>query len=180
MNRKTLVLGLILAMSLIVWGGCAEPIARPAGQVAGLGEANYEAAFEAGLASMREHFAIEKQDVHSGEIYARPTAYDGDEPSERISTGLSGSKVPLRRRAWLKVDNRAEGLAVEVRVDIERRDTQDYQMYEGILAAEDLRMRTPAERRDTAGPERHDVWTFIRRDKDTEEAIIRGMRERLE
>jgi len=65
-------------------------------------------------------------------------------------------------------------------VDIERRDTQDYQMYEGMLAVEDLRMRTPAERRDTAGPDRGEGWTFIRRDLQTEELIIRGLREHLE
>ena len=179
MNKKILLSALALATCLTLGSGCAEIIARPAGQVAQLGEIEYPKAFQAGLDTMREHFAIEKQDPHSGEIYARPTLYTSDEPSERISTGLSGAKVQLRRTAWLRLDKRPEGLAAEVRVAIERRDTQDYQVYEGILAAEDLRMRTPAERRDTVGPEQRDVWTFIRRDRDTEELIIRGLRERL-
>ncbi|MCK4851393.1 MAG: hypothetical protein KAT11_08580, partial [Phycisphaerae bacterium] len=100
--------------------------------------------------------------------------------SGRISTGLTGAKAELRRRAWLRLSQGPEAVAAEVRVDIERRDTQDYQMYEGILAAEDLRMRTPAERRDTAGPDRREVWTFIRRDLQTEELIIRALRGHLE
>ncbi len=180
MNKKILLSGLAFATCLIVGSGCANTVARPKGQVVGLSEVEYSAAFEAGLAAMREQFAIEGQDEQSGEIIGQPTVYSGEEPSERISTSLRGAKVQLRRRAWLHLSRGPEGVAAEVRVDIERRDTQDYQMYEGILAAEDLRMRTPAERRDTAGPDRREVWTFIRRDRQTEELIIRALREHLE
>ena len=170
----------LMLLLLLAAAGCAQTPAGPRGQVIQLGAVEYAAAFEAGLAAMREQFAIEKQDEQGGEIIGRPTVYSSDEPSGRISTGLTGAKVQLRRKAWLRLSRGPEAVAAEVRVDIERRDTQDYQMYEGILAAEDLRMRTPAERRDTAGPDRREVWTFIRRDLQTEEILIRGLRERLE
>ncbi len=170
----------LMLLLLLAAAGCAQTAAGPRGQVIQLGAVEYAAAFEAGLGAMREQFAIEKQDEQGGEIIGRPTVYSSDEPSGRISTGLTGAKVQLRRKAWLRLSRGPQALAAEVRVDIERRDTQDYQMYEGILAAEDLRMRTPAERRDTAGPDRREVWTFIRRDLQTEEILIRGLRERLE
>lgn len=175
MRKKFLMLVLLLAAS-----GCTETVVRPRGQVIQLGTVEYATAFEAGLDTMREQFTIEKQDLQSGEIFARPVVYSSDDPSERLGTSITGAKVQLRKKAWLRLNRSPEAVWAEVRVDIERRDTQSYQMYEGTLASEDLRTRTPAERRDTAGPDRREVWTFIRRDLQTEEILIRALRERME
>ena len=176
---KNILLVSLAGAAVILAGGCNGTAAPQAGQVVQLQDVKYAAAFEAALDTMREHFAIEKADRQSGEILARPSLYTGDEPSERLSTGLSKAKPEMRRMASLQLASRPEGLAVEVLVNIERRDTQDYQVYEGILANEDLRMRTPAERRDTAGPDQRDVWTFVRRDRQMEELLLRRMHERL-
>jgi len=170
----------LLLLILVSAGGCAETTAWPRGQVVELEDVQYEAAFAAGVAAMRDQFPIARQDVQSGEIVGRPTAYSGDAPSGKICTGLTRTKIQLRRSAWLRLSPAPNGVTAEVRVNIERRDTQDYEAYEEILAAEDLRMRTPAERRDTAGMDQRDVWTFIRRDLEAEELIIRGISERLE
>ena len=172
MTKKLLMFLLLLPVA-----GCFQTTARPRGQVVQLGAMEYSAAFDAGLAAMREQFAIEKQDAQSGEIFAQPVLYYSKDPSERLSTSLTGAKVQLRRKAWLRLNQSPGTVSVEVRVDIERRDTQSYQMYEGALATEDLRMRTPAERRDIAGTERQEVWTFIRRDLPAEEILIRALKE---
>ena len=171
---------LIMFLVLLSANGCAQTTVRPRGQVFELGQVEYAAAFEAGVETMREQFAIEAQDIHSGQITARPTVYSSDEPSERITIGLSGGPTVLRQTCWLRLSKRDEGVAAEVRTDIERRDTHEYQVYEGLAESEDLRMRTPAERRDTVGPDQREVWTFIRRDLKSEELIIRGLRERLQ
>lgn len=178
MNKNILLVSFAGAM-VILAVGCNSKEARSSGQVVQLQGVAYGPAFEAGLDAMREHFAIEKADRASGQIVAKPALYSGDEPSARLSIGLSKTKPEMRRMAFLQVSNRPEGLAVEVRVDIERLDTQDYQIHEGIQATEDLRMRTPAERRDTAGPDQRDVWHLVRRDQQMEELLLRRMRERL-
>ncbi len=178
MNTRILF-GLALGTCLMA-GGCAETTARPRGQVVELADAEYDAAFAAGVAAMRDQFPIARQDAQSGEIVGLPAAYSGDAPSGKISVGLTRTKIQLRRSCWLRLSRGPEGVTAEVRVNIERRDTQDYEAYEGIRAAEDLRMRTPAERRDTAGIDQREVWTFIRRDLEAEELIIHGLRERLE
>ena len=177
MNRIVLLPALLATTLLAV--GCAETVTRRPGQVITLEKVEYAAAFQAGLDAMRQSFTIERQDLQSGQIISRPVAYSADEPSERLSTGLSGARQELRSKAELNLSKRPDGCVVQVRVDIERRDTQDYQVYEGILAAEDLRMRTPAERRDLAGPEQGEVWTFVRRDRAAEELIISAIKERL-
>lgn len=144
-----------------------------------LQQVKYDSAFDAGLDAIREIFPIESQDRQTGRIVSRPLAYSADEPSNAIDTGLSSSNPELRRRAYLTVSEHPDACSLDVRVDIERRDTQDYQVYEGIMAAEDLRMRTPAERRDMATNEQREVWTFIRRDRLAEEQIIRRINQRL-
>lgn len=176
MRKQFFMLLLLLAVA-----GCTPTTERPRGQVVQLGAVEYAAAFEAGLAAMREQFAIEKQDSQSGEIFAKPVVYSSDDPSERLSTSLTGAKVQLRRKAWLRLNRSPAAVLAEVRVDIERRDTENYQMYEGTLASEDLRMRTPAERREVGamGTEQREVWTFIRRDLRTEEILIRALREHI-
>jgi len=165
--------------TILLADGCKGTTARRSGQLVTLEQAEYTAAFQASLDAMLENFPIEKQDLQTGQIVSRAVVYSSDEPNERLSTGLSGARQELRRKAELNLSKRPDGCAVEVRVDIERRDTQDYQVYEGILATEDLRMRTPAERRDIAGPDQREVWTFLRRDRAAEELIIRAIRERL-
>ena len=169
-----------MVLILLAATGCAETMVRPRGQVFELGKVDYAAAFEAGLGTIREQFVIEDQDIHSGQITARPKVYSSDEPSTRISLGLSGGSTVLRQTCWLRIRERDEGVTAEVRIDVERRDTHEYQVNEAIEASEDLRMRTPAERRDTVGPDQREVWTFIRRDLRSEELIIQGLRERLD
>ena len=177
MNRIFLLTALLGMILLAV--GCGETVAHQQGQTITLEKVEYAAAFQSALDAVRQSFPIEKQDLQSGQIISRPVVYSSNEPSERLSTGLSGARQELRSKAQLNLSKRPDGCAVEVRVDVERRDTRDYQVYEGILAAEDLRMRTPAERRDLAGPDQGEVWTFVRRDRAAEELIISAIRERL-
>lgn len=176
--KKTFLIPVLLSVILLAVG-CAESVARRPGQFVTLERAGYAPAFQAALDATRETFPIAQQDPQTGQIISRPVVYSTDESTERLSTGLSGTREELRRKAFINLSERPDGVAVEVRVDVERRDTQDYQVYEGILATEDLRMRTPAERRDTAGIDQREVWTFIRRDRTAEELIIRRLRERL-
>ena len=178
MVKKILLLTALVG-TIALAGGCNGTTARRAGQVVSLEEAEYTAAFEASLDAMRENFAIEKQDRQSGKIIGRPVIYSSEKGGDRLSTKLTGARQELRRKAELNLSQRPGGCAVEVRVDIERRDTRDYEIHEGILANEDLRMRTPAERRDTVGIDQREVWTYIGRDREAEELIIRGIRERL-
>lgn len=177
MNRLFLIPILLSLILLAV--GCDGSTARRPGQTITLEQVQYASAFDAGLDAMRETFPIEMRDRQTGRIISRPVAYSGDESSAGISTGLTGSSPELRRRAYINLSEHAEGCSLEIRVDIERRDTQDYQVYEGVMAAEDLRMRTPAERRDMATQEQREVWTFIRRDRAAEEQIIRKINQRL-
>ena len=176
---RSMLLTTLAGAMVILSTGCNGKEALKPGQVVQLQNVEYAAVFEGGLDAMREHFAIEKADRQGGEILARPALYTADEPSERFSTGLTQAKPEMRRMAWLHVSSRPDGPAVEVRVEIQRRDTPDYQVYEGVLASEDLRLRTPAERRDTAGPDQRDVWTFVRRDGQMEELLLRRIQERL-
>ena len=176
--KKTFLLPILLS-TILLTPGCSDTSSRRAGQIVTLQQTQYATAFEASLDAMRDNFPIESQDLQAGRIVSRPVVYSADEPSERISIGLSSSTQELRRRAYIDISEHPEGCTVEVRVDIERRDTQDYQVYEGLMAAEDLRMRTPAERRDLASHEQREVWTFIRRDRAAEEKIIRQINQRL-
>jgi len=176
MRKNFLMLLVLLAVA-----GCAQTTTtRPRGQMVHLGAVEYAVAFEAGLDAMREQFTIEKQDEHSGDILAQPVVYSSDDPTERLSTNITGAKVQLRRKAWLRVNRGPEAISAEVRVDIERKDTANYQMYEATLEDEDLRMRTPAERRDVVGTQQREMWTFIRRDLRTEEILIRALKEHME
>ncbi|NIA06519.1 MAG: hypothetical protein GWP14_02595 [Actinobacteria bacterium] len=175
---RTTLLTFLLTIAFISIG-CDSSTARRPGQTISLQQVQYAAAFDASLDAMRESFPIQTRDLQTGRIVSRPVAYSGGEPSTGISTGLSGSTPELRRRAYITLSEHAEGCSLEVRVDIERRDTQDYQVYEGLMAAEDLRMRTPAERRDMASNQQREVWTFIRRDRAAEEQIIRRINQRL-
>jgi hypothetical protein len=177
MTRKALLSCLLVFVLMSI--GCTESTVRRPGQTISLQQVAYDSAFDASLDAVRELFPIEMRDRQAGQILSRPVAYSGDEPSAGISTGLTSSTVELRRRANVNLAEHDDGCSVDVRVDIERRDTQEYQMYEGIMAAEDLRMRTPAERRDMATQEQRDVWTFIRRDRTAEEQIIRNIHQRL-
>ena len=177
MNRIFLLTALLGATLLAV--GCGETVAHQPGQTITLEKVEYAAAFQSALDAVRQSFPIEKSDLQSGQIISRPVVYSSDESAERLSTGLSGARLELRRKAELNLSKRPDGCVVQVRVDIERRDTQDYQVSEGLLAAEDLRMRTPAERRDLAGPDQGEVWTFVRRDRAAEDLIISAIKERL-
>jgi len=175
---RTVLLSFLLTV-ILMSVGCSESTVRRPGQTVNLQQAGYDTAFDASLDAVREVFPIEMRNRQTGQIVSLPVAYSGDEPSAGISTGLTGSTPELRRRAYVNLSEHADGCSLEVRVDIERWDTQDYQVYEGIMAAEDLRMRTPAERRDMASQEQREVWTFIRRDRTAEEQIIRSINQRL-
>lgn len=177
---RTFISTALLTATAICAAGCAgQTAARQPGQVIYLQETEYARAFEAGLEAVQEYFAIEKQDRDTGEILAKPILFSSAGPGERLSAGLTGAKDALRRRALVLVMKRELGSAIDVRVNIERQDTEDYRIYEGIQASEDLRMRTPAELMVTADPEQREVWTFLRRDYQLEEQIIRGIKERL-
>jgi hypothetical protein len=177
MTKTFPIIALLNAALLAV--GCNGTTAHRPGQTISLEQVQYAAAFDAGLDAMRESFPIQMRDRQTGQIISHPVAFSADEPSTGISTGLSGSTPELRRRAYINLSEHPEDCSLEIRVDVERRDTQEYQAYEGIMAAEDLRMRTPAERRDMASQQQREVWTFIRRDRTAEEQIILRVNQRL-
>ena len=179
MARMMQLIVLLAGVVICAVGCTGQTEARKPGQVIYLDKVEYSEAFAASVQSVREQFVIAKEDPGAGEILSRPAHYTSGEPSGRFNTGLTGATDQLRHRASVLVMERTEGLAVDVRVDIERRDTDDYRVFEGIQASQDLRMRTPAEQRAVAGSEQREVWSFVRRDNQSEEQLIRGIKERL-
>lgn len=179
MARMIPLVALLTAVVICAVGCTGQTEARKPGQVIYLENVEYSEAFQASVQAVREQFVIASEDPSAGEILSQPAPFTSSEPSGRFNTGLTGSTDQLRHRASVLVMGRTEGLAVDVRVDVERRDTEDYRVFEGVQATEDLRMRTPAEQRAVTGSEQREVWSFVRRDNQSEEQLIRSIKEHL-
>jgi hypothetical protein len=89
---------------------------------------------------------------------------------------LVGASSTMRRRGTLRIRQRGDATVAEIRIDIERRDSERRRAAASSShqdsRIDDLPGRTPIERDAATTNEQNTVWTQVRRDEALERALL--------
>lgn len=181
--------GLIVLCGLGILGaissGCTAPGSVTSGRATNyhirrLPAAEFDAAFDAGLAALREYdFRIDQSSRSAGVIVSRPS-----EKTIRGGTGRIGDEVlrssnRVRRIAEIGIVRAGEGISARCKVLMERLDTGDYRAFRRERAGSDIPAETPIEVDGGTVGDQREVWTFVRRDLNLERQLLAALAERV-
>ncbi|MBN2375968.1 MAG: hypothetical protein JXD22_06190 [Sedimentisphaerales bacterium] len=174
MNRtKLLVFLLIFPLFIISMAGCATDSAHLQDfSRSSLAQVPYDTAFDACEKVMRGEFGRVSADRELGTIESKTTSW------LQATTPTDINKSDTRRRALLNLQHRGGKLWVYTQVNIERSDTQTYQMFQNQRSGRDYGLPSPMEA-EAAAPAKRRVWTKIERKRSLEKQLISRIRQEL-
>lgn len=178
-----------LSMFMMRWGsiawlalgiiGCAADGEVSRFQSRWVPDAEPDAAYRAAEVVLRREFGRLASESGGRRILTEPRIYNATRESGAARDLYRGSST-LRSAATLLVAPRDAGSLVQVRVDVEREDStrrEVFQHEEHRLS--DSPSRTALERDAATSTRQNTVWTFVRRDRALERAILDEVADRL-
>lgn len=125
---------------------------------------------------LRREFPRVTTDRVKRRVVAEPVEFVTTHDSQTTADLVSG-RTTMRRRGQVQVAASPEGAVARIRIDIERQDTARQEMLAMNQAPDrgfgDAPSRQTAIDRDAATSRRQNtVWTFVRRDRNLERAIL--------
>lgn len=171
-TQRLLPIGLIGVVFLV---GCAARNAESRRFLSReISNASPEEVFRVSRDALEREFGGVRADVYSRTLETDPIPYDGDGGSGDLRS-LYGGAATMRQSAELLVAERGAGAVARIMVSVEREDTR-YQGYRPVSeTAQPAGTPSPSaiERDDAATlPEQNQVWTFVRRNRALERALL--------
>ncbi len=153
--------------------GCAAAPAHPQGFSRSLlAQVPYDTAFDACEKVMRGEFGRVSADRELGTIESKTTSW------LQATTPTDINKSDTRRRALVNLKHRRGKIWVYAQVNVERSDTQTYQMFQNQRSGRDYGLPSPMET-EAAAPAKRKVWTKIERKRSLERQLISRIRQEL-
>jgi len=163
---------LLALVVLSCLAGCSQGLESKRFQTRMIRSTSADEVFNAAQVVLRREFGRLNVEPESRRIVSEPVEYRAASGSG-TARDLYGGASTMRRIAELAVVPRDEGVLVRLRVEIERRDTdrrESFQPEHGRLS--DAPGRTPIERDAATTTKQNTVWTFVKRDRAIERALL--------
>ncbi len=155
--------------------GCAPELEARRFRSRALPGVTAEEAFEQASDIMRREFGRAATDRTGMTVESGPEEFitASDTGTARDLVGASST---MRRRATMRIRRRGDATLAEIRIDIERRDSERRRVAASSAhqdsRIDDLPARTPIEREAATTDEQNTVWTQVRRDDALERALL--------
>ncbi|MFH1748567.1 MAG: hypothetical protein ABIG44_16150 [Planctomycetota bacterium] len=177
MMSLRVVLGLVPLLALMVLTGCARDAALTAQQSRVIASNDPDHVLLGAAGILRRELGRVHLDMQNHSITTDPVEYTTDRESG-TARDLYHGRSTMRRQARCSVRPRGSEVVVQLRIDIERRDTaRTESMQSNAGRFTDSPSYTPIERDAATTTRQNTVWTFIKRDRRLERAILAELSE---
>jgi hypothetical protein len=169
----------IIGLAALFLGGCSRAIA-PGGMAPGstvtLNNICPGPVFAAAETAVSQNYRIASIDSERGIIKTIPQLYEGTDSGVKLSDIIVPTKQTFRRTVTVQVRGYGEqSSTVSVRADIERQDTMAMESMAYQRQGDD-RPDAQYTNRAIYDQDKREVWTFVRRDYQTEQQILTVIR----
>jgi len=164
-------------LALVSCWGCASELDSRRFQARLIRGASADEVFAAAQVILRREFGRLDVDQETRQIVSAPRESQTSSESG-TARDLFGGPSTIRRVARLRVSSRPEGALARLRVDIERRDTTRSEVFQpDRYRLSDAPGQTAIERDAATSSRQNAVWTFVRRDRRLERALLAELEE---
>lgn len=171
----------VACLWLTTWlGGCTQGLSGNASQTRVFQAALPDDVFNAAIVILQREFGRltinrEGRTILSEPMEFRTAANTGS------ARGLVGARTSMRQQARFSVGRRGAGAIARLRIDVERKDTQQQRIrqYQGSRLSDAPGGNTPIERDAATTRRQNTVWTRVRRDRTMERALLNELHEAL-
>ncbi len=160
--------------------GCSELLEAPAPrseargwQAQRLPNTPVEAAFDAGMYALRQHFPAVNSSQGEGRIESGWLEFEQRGGTGRLRDETLQFRNRMRHRAIVLVASEAAGSIARCRVEVERLDTSDHVVFAQQGQFDDVPNDTPIEREASTSAAQNQVWTPVNRDGQLERTLLR-------
>jgi hypothetical protein len=174
-------LGTLLLVVPATWclTGCSGGLETRRFQSRVIEGASPDEVFQAAQVVLRREFGRVQVDPGARRIVSEPAEYRTSSESG-TARDFYGGRSTMRRTAHFSVAPRGDGTVAQLRVDIERQDTDRREVFQPDRnRISDAPSQTPIERDAATSTEQNTVWTFVRRDRQLERALLTELQERF-
>jgi hypothetical protein len=161
-------LSTILLAAAVLAGGCQSEQYR----TQPLGDVEYDRAFNTGRDVLAQYFSLERADPRSGEIVSRPRPVEA-EPQRLLGVGEA------RQLAQMRIRREDDRVVADLRVLIQRQDTEAAMTMQPVTADNELPGHTPVDETAPLTKEQQQVWRTTGRDEALERMILEDLLEQL-
>jgi hypothetical protein len=174
--------GGLLALVPVLFGltGCTQGLEARTFQTRVIHAASADEVFRAAQVILRREFGRLQVDSEGRRIVAEPVEYRTSSESG-TARDLYGGRSTMRRTADFVVTPRSDGAVARLRIGLERQDTARREVFrpEHGRFSDAPGQRTAIERDAATSTQQNTVWTFVKRDRRLERALLEELQEQF-
>jgi hypothetical protein len=168
-----------LAPVLLSLVGCSQGMDTRTFQARVLDGASPDDVLLAAQVLLRREFGRVDLEPGTRRIVSQPAEYQTSSESG-TARDLYGGRSTMRRIAHFAVAKRGEGSIARLRIDVERQDTARQEVFRSEPSRlSDAPSQTPIERDAATTTRQNTVWTFVKRDRQLERALLAELQEQF-
>jgi hypothetical protein len=170
---------LVLMPLLFHLSGCTQGLNTSRYQSRVIPAASVDEVFLAAQVLLRREFGPLKIEADAHRAVSRPAEYSTASESG-TARDLYGGRSTMRRIAHFSVARRGDDVVARLRVDIERQDTARREVFQPDRhRLSDAPGQTAIERDAATSAQQNTVWTFVKRDRRLERALLAELQGRF-
>lgn len=168
----------VLAVTPLCLTGCAQGIEKQTYHARAIAGATPDEVFDAAQTVLRREFGPLTVDQEARRLTSRPAEFHTVSDSG-TARDLYRGRSTMRRTARLFVSSRGGETVARLRIEIERQDTARQEAFQPDRSQglTDAPGRTPIERDAATSSKQNTVWTFVKRDRRLERALLTELQE---
>lgn len=175
-------LRVVIALSGLTWltVGCAAPSMRERATQRVIEDATPEVVLAAAAPLLQREFGRVARSEDGRTLTTAPIEFTTVRNSG-TARDLYGGRTTMRRTAMFRVSPNERGTVAQLKIDIERRDTERRQVMpiRGTRLSDTPGSQTAIDDDAATTAEQNTVWTWVRRDLKLERALLEELREQL-
>lgn len=164
---------------LLLLTGCSQGLETHTFQSRLITTASPDQVFQAVQPMLRREFGPLSVDLDTHRIVTHPVEYQTSSDSG-TARDLYRGRSTMRRVAHFHVGRRGDGSIARLRVEIERKDTDRREVFQPDQnRLSDAPSQTPIERDAATTTAQNTVWTFVKRDRRLERALLAELQQQF-
>lgn len=168
---------LVLMPLLFPLTGCTQGLETSRVQSRVIPAASVDEVFRAAHVLLRREFGPLKIEADAHRAVSRPVEYRTASESG-TARDLYGARSTMRRIAHFSVTRRGDDAVARLRIDIERQDTARREVFQpDRYRLSDAPGQTAIQRDAATSARQNTVWTFVKRDRRLERALLAELQE---
>jgi hypothetical protein len=177
--KSPLAMCMILSAPLLLTG-CSRGIEKQQYLLRVISGAEPEEVFLAAQVILRREFGPLKSEQESRRLTSRPVEFRTSSDSG-TARDLYGGRSTMRRTAHFVASSRGEEAVARLRIEIEREDTARQAVFQPDRdrRLSDSPSQTAIERDAATSTRQNSVWTYVKRDRRLERALLAELQEKL-